>query len=103
MARSVAPWWWTSLSANGRKRKSRSKPTFSNSPTMLGWDHFGKVYRLKAANVSAGGVRENAGRWDHQARGTPKLADGFILHFCWHPAPNRFQPCLAIDQSPLPP
>src|SRR5580704_17267416 len=72
MARSVAPWWWTSLSANGRKRKSRSKPTFSNSPTMLGWDHFGKVYRLKAANVSAGGVRENAGRWDHQARGTPK-------------------------------
>ncbi len=34
MVRSVAPWWWTSLSANGRKRKSRSKPTFSNSPTM---------------------------------------------------------------------
>src|SRR5271165_3119623 len=29
--RSVAPWWWTSLSANGRKRKSRSKPTFSNA------------------------------------------------------------------------
>jgi hypothetical protein len=33
----------------------------------------------------------------------PQLADGFILHFCWHPAPNRFQPGLAIDQSPLPP
>jgi hypothetical protein len=33
----------------------------------------------------------------------PKLADGFILHFCWHPAPNRFQPGLAIDQLPLPP
>ena len=34
MVRSVGPWWWTSRSANGRKRKSRSKPTFSNSPTM---------------------------------------------------------------------
>jgi hypothetical protein len=57
--------------AVSQSAQNSSENSIGASGLALGRDHFGKVYRLKAANVSAGGVRENAGRWDHQARGTP--------------------------------